>query len=93
MNQRAIDLYKEACEFAYQVCQEQGRTGGASDHIWNTLSTGRFAELIVRECIQTLRDNTPVVDEHDSVEDWDRGYIRGMVDCEHHIKEHFGVEQ
>ena len=53
----------------------------------------KFAELIVRECIQTLRDNTPVVDEHDSVEDWDRGYIRGMVDCEHHIKEHFGVEE
>ena len=53
----------------------------------------KFAELIVKECIQTLRDNTPVVDEHDSVEDWDRGYIRGMVDCEHHIKEHFGVEE
>ena len=53
----------------------------------------RFAELIVRECIQTLRDNTPVVDEHDSVEDWDRGYIRAMVDCEHHIQEHFGVEE
>ena len=52
----------------------------------------KFAGIIIQECIQTLRDNTPVVDEHDSVEDWDRGYIRGMVDCEHHIKEHFGVE-
>lgn len=51
-----------------------------------------FAELIVRECIQTLRDNTPVIGEHDSVEDWDRGYIRAMVDCEHHIEEHFGFE-
>lgn len=56
-------------------------------------SKEKFAELIVRECVQTLRDNTPVVDEHDSVEDWDRGYIRAMVDCEHHILEHFGVEQ
>lgn len=51
----------------------------------------KFARLIVRECIQTLRDNTPVIDEHDSVEDWDRGYIRAMTDCEHHIQEHFGV--
>ena len=56
-------------------------------------SKEKFAELIVRECIQTLRDNTPVVDEHDPVEDWDRGYIRAMVDCEHHIQEHFGVEE
>ena len=52
----------------------------------------RFAKLIIQECVQTLRDNTPVVDEHDSVEEWDRGYIRAMVDCEHHIEEHFGVE-
>lgn len=53
----------------------------------------KFAELIVRECVQTLRDNTPVIDEYDSVEDWDRGYIRAMVDCEHHIQEHFGVKE
>ena len=52
-----------------------------------------FALLVVKECVQTLRDNTPVVDEHDSVEDWDRGYIRAMVDCEHHIEEHFGIEE
>jgi len=48
--------------------------------------------LIVRECVQTLKDNTPVIDEHDSVEDWDRGYDRAMKDCVHHIQEHFGVE-
>ena len=53
----------------------------------------KFAQLIVAECVQTLRDNTPVVDEHDSVEDWDRGYIRAMADCEHHIQEHFGIER
>ena len=53
MNVRMIDLYKEACEFAYGVCKEEGRSGGPSDHIWHTLSTGRFAELIVRECANT----------------------------------------
>ena len=52
----------------------------------------KFAELIVKECVQTLRDNTPVLDENESVEDWNRGYIRAMLDCEHHIQEHFGVE-
>lgn len=54
MNQRAIDLYKEACEFAYDICKKEGRTGGPSDHIWNTMSTGRFAELIVLECARWL---------------------------------------
>ena len=52
----------------------------------------KFAELIVRECAQTLIDNTPVLDEYESQEDWDRGYGRAMRDCIHHIKEHFGVE-
>ncbi len=51
-----------------------------------------FAELIVQECVQTLRDNTPVLEEDITPEDWDKGYIRAMVDCEHHIKEHFGVD-
>lgn len=52
----------------------------------------KFAELIVKECAQTLIDNTPVLDEYESQEDWDRGYGRAMRDCIHHIKEHFGVE-
>lgn len=52
----------------------------------------KFAELIVRECVQTLRDNTPVLDENESLEDWNKGYIRAMLDCEHHITEHFGLE-
>ena len=51
-----IDLYKEACEFAYKVCREEGRTGGPGDHIWNTLSTGRFAELIVKECAEIANE-------------------------------------
>ncbi len=51
-----------------------------------------LAELIVKECVQTLRDNTPVLDENESVEDWNKGYIRAMLDCEHHITEHFGIK-
>jgi hypothetical protein len=50
MNERMIELYKQASEFAYKICKDEGRIGGPSDHIWNTLSTGRFAELIVKEC-------------------------------------------
>ena len=57
MNQRMIELYQEACEFAYKICREEKRTGGHTDHIWNTLSTGKFAELIVRECVRIDREN------------------------------------
>ena len=49
-NERLIELYKEASEFAYKECKDEGRTGGPSDHIWHTISTGYFAELIVKEC-------------------------------------------
>ena len=86
MNERIKELFHESIE----DCD-----GTMKDRVYSLKQSEieKFAELIVRECIQTLRDNTPVVDEHDSVEDWDRGYIRGIVDCEHHIKEHFGVEE
>ena len=57
MNERAVELYREACEFAYGICKQEGRTGGPSDHIWNTLSTGRFAELIIRECANVAADH------------------------------------
>lgn len=54
----------------------------------------KFAELIVRECIQTLIDNTPERYTNEAAEeDWDKGYDRAMKDCVHHIQEHFGVEQ
>ena len=53
----------------------------------------KFAELIVRECVQTLIDNTPERYTNESAEeDWDKGYDRAMKDCVHHIQEHFGVE-
>jgi hypothetical protein len=72
-----IELYKEACEFAYNVCKEEGRAGGSSDHIWNTLSTGRFAELIVRECARIA----DIADENKC--EWIGG----------NILTHFGVEE
>jgi hypothetical protein len=54
----------------------------------------KFAELIVRECVQTLIDNTPERYTNEvAEEDWDKGYDRAMRDCVHHIQEHFGVEE
>ena len=54
----------------------------------------RFAELIIRACVQTLIDNTPERYTNESAEeDWDKGYDRAMKDCVHHIQEYFGVEE
>ncbi len=56
-------------------------------------SKEKFAELIVRECVQTLLDNTPEQFTNECAEeDWDQGYDQAMRDCVHHIQEHFGVE-
>jgi hypothetical protein len=53
-----------------------------------------FVELLIRECVQTLIDNTPARYTNESAEeDWDKGYDRAMRDCVHHIKEHFGVKE
>ncbi len=53
----------------------------------------KFAELLIRECVQTLFDNTPELFANEAaVEDWDKGYDRAMKDCVHHIQEHFGLE-
>ena len=81
MNERIAELWDKAAE-------------DTMDQSWEsqTKFMERFAELIVRECVQTLLDNTPMLDENESVEDWNKGYIRAMSDCEHHIKEHFGLE-
>lgn len=88
MNERIRELWDEAAKSVAAYPSGQNNS-------WETQVNfmDKFAELIVRECVQTLRDNTPVIDEYDSVEDWDRGYIRAMVDCEHHIQEHFGVKE
>lgn len=52
--ERTIELYKEACEFAYQICRNEGREGGSYDHVWLGLCSGRFAELIYNDIITVV---------------------------------------
>ena len=78
MNERMIELYKQASEFAYEICKQEGRTGGSQDQIWQMLSTGRFAELIIQECGVALR---PMLRDMIS-----RGKAHEL------IKQHFGFE-
>ena len=48
MNQRAIQLYQQAAAFAYQTAGADAGRGT----IVESLTAGKFAELIVRECVE-----------------------------------------
>jgi hypothetical protein len=93
VNKNFKKLFEQSYSKAIEECMQRGHQVKQIDAIFNSIVMGEFAELIVKECVQTLRDNTPVLDENESLEDWNKGYIRAMSDCEHHITEHFGVEE
>ena len=90
MNERIRELAEQAENYAYSVavggdeCQEA--------------YTKKFAELIVRECIEKAleeRVNEDLIDQEHDIED--RCYLRGsnggIIDAVCAIKQHFGVEE
>ena len=82
MNERAVELYKQAVTFAYNTA---GKDAGKGTVI-ESLTAGKFAELIVRECIECA----DMVGKNNLAS----GYPNSTA---HHvkqkIKEHFGVEE
>ena len=86
MNERLRVLREQAMEWVPNIADPDTKI--------RLLNAEKFAELIVKECVQTLIDNTPERYTNESAEeDWDKGYDRAMRDCVHHIQEHFGVEE
>jgi len=76
MNERTVELYKQATEFAYNsIGREHANTAYFQGAI-----TGKFAELIVKECEQVSLKYSHRND--------DMGAIIARQ-----IREHFGVEQ
>ena len=78
MNERIKLLYKQAQEFAYK---------NISKEYWNTdnfhaVVSGKFAELIVRECAEVIFETPVKYTEIDIMH-----IIRDRV------REHFGVEE
>ena len=80
MNQRAIELYQQAVTFAYNTAGDDAGKGT----ILESLTAGKFAELIVRECVAICQD---VDGEEDAMAKC------GRQDCSVEIREHFGVEE
>ena len=75
MNERVIKLYNQATEFAYKTAGADAGKGT----IIESLTAGKFAELIVRECAERIAHNEKFnwLDAAQAAKD---------------LKEHFGVE-
>jgi len=72
MNQRLIELYRQAVTFAYNTAGDDAGKGT----IIESLTAGKFAELIVKECAEVSINNG----------------CGDFVDIEQKLFEHFGVE-
>jgi hypothetical protein len=55
MNERVIKLYNQATEFAYKTAGADAGKGT----IIESLTAGKFAELIVRECAEYITEYFP----------------------------------
>lgn len=85
MNSRAVELYKQAVEFAYQTAGNDAGKGT----IVESLTAGKFAELIVRECIEQGKQvqSQPV---SNGSEEYVVGREMGIEVYMNQIKQHFG---
>ena len=84
MNERTVELYKQATEFAYNsIGREHANTAYFQGAI-----TGKFAELIVQECV-TLADT-----EAERFSNLDQEYCAMAMDNYRElVLKHFGVEE
>jgi hypothetical protein len=60
-------------------------------YLTNYLDEQKFAELIVRECVQVCE---PILDEpYEDMTEFGKGLVEGQDVAIERIKEHFGVEE
>ena len=59
------------------------------EHQYDNFDEQKFAELIVRECLEQIYSVT--IDN--PTDDWDQGYDSGLHQAAETIKEHFGVSE
>jgi len=92
MNKRIRELDKQAVDYAMSVCDANGLYQGKE---YLTVVKEKFAELIVNECMNQVREQyLPVLEDEHMMKDthWAH-YVQCGVDSYVAIKEHFGVEE
>ena len=90
MNERIKQLAEQATSI---VESPPNREGWTSSYAY--FDKEKFAELIVRECMNQVREQyLPVLEDELMMKDthWD-GYVQCGVDSYVAIREHFGVEE
>ena len=102
MNERIKELALQAGEYVNEVYTGPVRSKTPDKiwedgHIgWNEQFQEKFAELIVKECMEQVRgEYLPVLEDKEMMKDthWD-GYVQCGVDSVVAIREHFyGVEE
>jgi len=83
MNERTIQLYKQAVDFAYTTA---GKDAGKGTII-ESLTAGKFAELIVKECARVFESE---VDTWKQMDPYQGSIKRKGTKA---IREYFGVEE
>ena len=89
-------MNKRFRELAEQAFHDTALYGGKpGDKDFDQRYNEKFAELIVRECVEQLRYTVLDTQElrRDKSTDYQVGWEDGMFDAEEMIKEHFGVEE
>jgi hypothetical protein len=88
MNERIKELALEAGKYADET---QPRGSYTRDGMWLYAYNEKFAELIVRECVQVCE---PILDEpYEDMTEFGKGLVEGQDVAIERIKEHFGVEE
>lgn len=83
MNERIRELYRQASDQAYvNACVKNKTDRPQNNTVWNEFPEV-FAELIVRECLEVVRQS-----DDECYDEWDYA-DRDLCGI---IKEHFGVE-
>jgi hypothetical protein len=87
MNDRIRELIEQA-EFE----EKDGHISIQGVYMFNTIRMEKFAELIVRECMNQIEEVRQIKAGHPTP-DYEQGMNDGMFVAIRTIEEHFGVEQ
>ena len=98
MNERIKELLNEACRYAYEQNPGENSYGRPVDeNKYNQDRDTKFAELIVRECMNIADgqkkyvEDMEVFNEQDAT--WNKARIQQSQQIVDKIKQHFGVEE
>ena len=93
MNERIVKLITEADAYAWTIAEKYVPECGEVNYLWEDAFRKKFAELIVRECINKIETHEIPVGNSAAGEmacEWTYAALKEIRD---EIKEHFGVEE